>query len=303
MMLVTFAASSLFSYSEYYSKKNRKDDDSADIRIKGNDLLIKTIMNLIGLPKNIPISDCSFDDYENGTLYATAFIRSYFAAKTIQKAWRKYKQIKIKYTQTQIVQTNQFNDNYKIKYALLKYWIDYCDENWNEELENIIINEHQTLPSFWNNILDFVISSYHFIDPDRKHYHNPDATELTYMALELIRANIDSSVIVQPSCMAYFVKNHNLLPFHIISRAVAAIYKYDFIDDNTYKNTFFGICGIPQDTKIKNRIYEMCDEEELMPYGLSLMRSYFSPSKRSALLLILEALAALSLPRFTIFVA
>lgn len=274
LMLVTLAASSLYRYS------NAKDCfDAEEIDVQDYGQRLKTIMNLMGLPKTIPLSISTRGD--KAKTYAALFIRSYFASKTIQQAWRSYKQSYVVKTKqqtefkstTQITQVNNFNDEYKIKYALIKYWIDYCGNNRNEELENIIKQAYTKLPSFWNNILDFVISSYLYIDPDYTNYHNPDAEELIEETLECIRYKIDERDGEYDDFMVPdYLKNSNQLPFHIISKAGAAVHNYDFINDDTYKKRFLGICGIPQDITVE----EYLSDYKIIPYGLALMRSYFS---------------------------
>ena len=264
MMLGTLAATSIYHYSDAENCY-----EVANIKVEDYGPRLKTIMNLMGLPKNIPLSYITYSFQDEATVYATALIRSYFAAKTIQRSWRNYKKLRYM-NQTQIVQI-KFNEEYKIKHVLLKYWIDYCDNKRNIKLENILIQAYKKLPSFWDNILQFINSTFRFVYCI---YNVPDHMQNIF---EVIRENIDdrkkfSDDFIPP----YFVDNSNLLTFHVISRAAADIGCYEDEDNNEQQEEFLRICGISQDVEMSENIYYDCDEDALMPYGLALMRSYFS---------------------------
>ena len=165
----------------------------------------------------------------------------------------------------------------KVTYALRKYWCDLCESenNYNKKQEDIIYKAFEKLPLFWDNIVNYIISVHRYVDPIQEEYvyHYIDqANNLIETIQGLVTDDREADTFTVP----YFIENTKIVPFYIISKAAAEVRLYNYLNHAIHKKTFLGMCGIPQNIEVGEHITFWCSEYDLMPYGLAMMRSYFS---------------------------
>ena len=154
--------------------------------------------------------------------------------------------------------------------ALNKYWLDLSKnvDNIDKKQENIIRETYKKLPSFWENILDNIISAA---------LHVGLHIKSNYVD-EFIK-DIQMRVDFNASHIPYFFYQLNLVPLHIVSSTAEVVSIRALVEIRDEEKMFFAFCGIPQNTYENILRYTTCQffEKNIdFEIGLALIRSYFA---------------------------
>lgn len=191
------------------------------------------------------------------------------------------------------VENGKIKDYDKTKFSLQKYWID-CREGFIPFYQEFIIKlTFEKLPSFWRNILEYIVSSVQYDDPI-KYFGSLYSPTATYESIVKVWRRCYIKKVLEDvqnlsnnieGKVPYYILCPHMLPFRIISKAFkiekSYFYRLEYLNIPGYelkKKTFLALCGVQQpidenEIALKSR-FEFEDGVDYV-YGISLMRSYF----------------------------
>lgn len=228
-------------------------------------------------PVNTVLDSEVYDNMDETTRYGKELLRLYFATKTIQKAWRQYRNRRPppkNVDNYHVISTTCF----KLPYALLKLFIDYALPDkfpkFDESQAKVIESTYTYLPLMWTNILDFVRSSQVFVNYDGGFREN--GYELGKTIVEVIKEYVDENrTYYETMDEPYFIYFPHLLPLMLVTKECSDGMFWMEAEGETDKlDRYKAICGLSNFVQITctTHIYF----NEALDYGLKLIRAYFA---------------------------